>query len=231
MGHSRSESSPAYESGGDASAPSSPFSGPWPEAADVVAVGGSLEPDLVLDAYVHGVFPFYGADQPTLWWCPDPRTVIPLGAFHVPRRLARTIGTRDYEVRVDTSFEAVVRACDEGRPDGSWIHEDMVRCYVELHRRGHAHALEVWRGPRLVGGLYGVTVGGCFAAESMFHRERDMSKVALAHLVGRLRVRGFTLLDVQFLTPHLARFGAVEIPRTRYLGRLAAVRADPVTFA
>lgn len=209
----------------------SPFAGPWPEGEDVVALGGTLAPDLVLDAYRHGVFPFYDASQPVLWWCPDPRAVLPLDAFHVPRRLARRMRHGDFEIRVDTAFGAVIRACNERRPDGTWIHEDMVAAYEALHRRGHAHALEVWREGRLVGGIYGVAVGACFAAESMFHRETDMSKVALVRLVEHLRTRGFELLDVQFLTPHLERFGCLEIPRAQYLDRVRGLRDRSVRFS
>jgi leucyl/phenylalanyl-tRNA--protein transferase len=207
----------------------SPFARPWPAGEDIVAVGGRLEAALVLDAYRHGVFPFYDEAHPVLWWCPDPRAVLPLDGLHVPRRLRRTLGDPAWEITVDTDFEAVMRACDEHRADGTWIHEDMVRCYVALHAAGHAHSLEVRREGRLVGGLYGVAVGGVFSAESKFHRARDASKVALVHLARRLAERGFAVLDVQFLTPHLERFGCVEIARDEYLARVReAVKRDTV---
>jgi len=210
-------------------APRSPFACSWPEDEDVVAIGGRLEPDLVLDAYRHGVFPFYDASHPVLWWCPDPRAVLPLDHLHVPRRLARTMRDPAWEVTVDTAFEDVMRACDERRPDGTWIHEDMVRCYVALHERGHAHSLEVRRAGRLVGGIYGVSAGGVFCAESKFHRVRDASKVALVSLARRLAACDFAVLDVQFLTPHLRQFGCVEIPRRAYLAEVReAVRRDRV---
>ncbi len=209
----------------------SPFAGPWPAGEDIVAVGGVLEPDLVLDAYRHGVFPFYDEGHPVLWWCPDPRAVLPLDAVHVPRRLARRMRRAGYEIRIDTAFGDVMRACDANRADGTWIHEAMIAAYEELHRRGHAHALEVWQEGRLVGGVYGVAVGGCFAAESMFHRVRDMSKLGLVHLARRLRERGFRLLDVQFLTPHLSRFGCVELPRETYLAEVRRWRDADVAFA
>lgn len=135
-----------------------------------------------------------------------------------------------WEITVDTDFEGVMRACDEHRPDGSWIHEDMVRCYVALHAQGHAHSLEVRRAGRLVGGLYGIAVGGMFAAESKFHRERDASKAALVHLASRLADRGFSVLDVQFLTPHLERFGCVELPREVYLARVREAVQQRATF-
>jgi leucyl/phenylalanyl-tRNA--protein transferase len=199
---------------------SSPFARAGAADQDLVAVGGALEPDAVLDAYRHGVFPWNGERDPVLWWCPDPRAILPLDALHVPRRLERTLGSGRFDVRVDGDFEGVVRACAEARKDGTWIHEGMVRCYVELARRGHAHSLEVLEGDRLVGGVYGVACGGLFAAESMFHRVRDASKVALVALARRLRERRYALLDVQFVTPHLARFGAVAIPRAAYLARL-----------
>jgi leucyl/phenylalanyl-tRNA--protein transferase len=198
--------------------------------ADLVAVGGPLAPDLVLEAYRRGIFPWYDAADPVLWWSPDPRAILPLESLHVPRRLLRTMRTRDLEVRVDTAFEEVMAACDENRPDGSWIHAAMRHCYADLHARGHAHSLEVRSGGVLVGGIYGVAVGGAFAAESMFHRVRDASKVALVHLAWRLRERGFTLLDVQFRTRHLGRFGVVEIPRDDYLRRLDAALALDVRF-
>ena len=208
----------------------SPFEGPWPDGEDIIAVGGTLEPALVLDAYRHGVFPFHDAAQPVLWWCPDPRAVLPISTLHVAARLERRIRKGDFQVRVDSAFEDVMRACDENRPDGSWIHEGMLEAYGVLHREGHAHSLEVWQGARLVGGVYGVAVGACFAAESMFHRVRDMSKVALVHLVRRLEARGFELLDVQFETPHLLTFGCEEIPRTDYLARVKALREKKVSF-
>lgn len=209
----------------------SPFARAWPPGEDIVAVGGALEPGQVLDAYRHGVFPFYDEAHPVLWWCPDPRAVLPLDALHVPRRLERTMRSAAWDVSVDTDFEAVIRACDERRSDGTWIHEDMVRCYAALARQGHAHSLEIRRAGRLVGGVYGVSVGGVFAAESKFHRARDASKVALVHLARRLRQRGFSVLDVQFLTPHLQRFGCVEIPRDEYLARVAEAVAHDVRFA
>jgi len=197
---------------------------------DLVAVGGTLDAPLVLEAYRHGIFPWYDAGEPVLWWSPDPRAILPLDDLHVSRRLARTIASGRFAVRRDTAFDEVVRACDENRPDGSWIHADMRRCYGDLHRAGHAHSLEVYEGDALVGGIYGVAFGGGFAGESMFHRVRDASKVALVALVAHLRARGFTLLDVQFKTSHLARFGCVEVPRAAYLARVHAVRDEDVRF-
>jgi len=161
------------------------------------------------------------------WFSPDPRGVLPLEAFRTPSRLARVIRQGSFEIAVDRDFEGVIRGCGERPDDGTWISEDIVQSYVTLHERGFAHSVETWQDGRLVGGLYGVHLGGAFFGESMFHRVTDASKVALAALVERLQTRGFALLDVQWVTPHLARFGAVEIPRVEYLGRLeAALRLD-----
>ena len=212
-------------------APASAFAGvPMPPGEDLVAEGGMLVPGLVLDAYRHGIFPWYEADDPWLWWSPDPRGILPLDAVHVPRRLERTMASGRFRVTRDEVFEAVMRACDEDRPDGTWIHPAMVECYVALHEAGHAHSLEVWEGDVLAGGIYGVAFGGGFAAESKFHRVRDASKVALVALARHLLAQGFELLDVQFVTPHLGRFGCVEIPRDDYLARVRAVRDLPVRF-
>ncbi len=167
-------------------------------------------------AYRRGIFPMH--DDRTgeiLWFLPDPRTIIPLDGFHISRSLARTIRKGAFEVRIDTEFEGVMRGCAD-RPEGSWISEEFLAVYGALHRMGKAHSVETWRDGRLVGGTYGVALGGAFMAESMFHRETDASKVALAALVARLRERQFALLDVQYLTPHLQSLGAVEIPHRRY---------------
>ncbi len=203
---------------------------PMAAGADIVAAGGQLDPDLVLDAYRHGIFPWHDAGEPVLWWCPDPRAILPLDAVHVPRRLRRTLRSGRFEVRWDSAFEAVIRACDENRVDGSWIHADVRRCYMALHECGHAHSCEVYDAGDLVGGLYGVAFGGGFAAESMFHRARDASKVALIALVERLRAADFVLLDVQFCTPHLEQFGCIEIPRAEYLARVRDAVAMDVTL-
>jgi leucyl/phenylalanyl-tRNA--protein transferase len=197
---------------------------------DLVAFGGRPEPDTLLDAYRHGVFPWYEADGPVLWWSPDPRAVIRPESLRVSRRLERTIRSGRLEIRVDGDFEGVMRACGEGRREGTWIHEEMVEGYLALSRRGVAHCVEALRGGKVVGGVYGVAVGRVFCAESMFHRERDASKVALARLCRALFAAGFSLVEVQFLTPHLARFGAVEIPREDYLRGLAEGRDDPRPF-
>jgi leucyl/phenylalanyl-tRNA---protein transferase len=191
----------------------------------------TLTPEGVLLAYRHGIFPM--ADERSgevLWFRPDPRAVIALDGFRVSRSLARTIRRGLFEIRVDTAFEGVMRGCAD-RPEGTWISERFVEIYCALHRAGAAHSVEAWRQGRLVGGTYGVALGGAFMAESMFHRERDASKAALAGLVSRLRRRGFALLDVQYLTPHLESLGAVEISRREYERRLERALALPCTFA
>jgi leucyl/phenylalanyl-tRNA--protein transferase len=181
----------------------------------------AFTPEGVELAYRHGIFPM--ADERSgevLWFRPDPRAVIPLDGFHVSRSLARTIRRGRFEIRVDTDFEGVMRGCADRR-EGSWIDGRFVDVYAALHRAGKAHSVEAWREGRLVGGTYGVALGGAFMAESMFHRETDASKVALAALVSRLWERRFILLDVQYLTPHLESLGAIEIPRHEYERRLA----------
>jgi leucyl/phenylalanyl-tRNA--protein transferase len=209
---------------------------PWipPELADpegLVGVGGDLRPETLLLAYADGVFPWFNPTDPVLWWSPDPRAVIEMNGFVVPRRLARTIRQGRFRVTVNQSFETVIRACGENRPEGTWVTDEMVRAYTALHTLGFAHSVETWVGDELAGGTYGVAIGAFFAAESMFYRVTDGSKVALAALVERLRDRGYELLDVQMTTPHTQRFGAVEIPRREYLRRLRrAVRETQVTF-
>jgi leucyl/phenylalanyl-tRNA--protein transferase len=187
-----------------------------------------IDPALLVRAYREGIFPMALDDGEIGWFSPDPRGIIPLDTFHVPARLARVARSGRFEIRIDAAFEAVMRACAERRDDdGTWISDEIVESYVALFRLGLAHSVEVWRGGALVGGLYGVSIGGAFFGESMFHRETDASKVALVALVDRLRRRGFTLLDTQWVTPHLQQFGATEIPRSEYLKRLrVALRKD-----
>ena len=175
---------------------------------------------LLLSAYREGIFPMALEDGEIGWFSPDPRGVIPLDAFHAPRRLQRVRRSDEWVVRVDTRFEDVMRACAERPGEGTWISDEIFESYVELHRQGCAHSVEVWRENVLAGGLYGVHLGGAFFGESMFHRVTDASKVALVALVERLVARGFVLLDTQWMTSHLQQFGAVEIPRKEYLRRL-----------
>jgi leucyl/phenylalanyl-tRNA--protein transferase len=174
--------------------------------------------DALLTAYADGWFPMAIAPGEIRWYSPDPRGIIPLDTFHVPSRLARTLRRDPFDIRIDTAFEAVIRACaareDE---DGNWIDAEIIESYTALHARGFAHSVETWREGRLVGGLYGVSLGGAFFGESMFHHVTDASKAALVALVARLRARGFALLDTQWVTEHLRQFGAIEVPRRRYL--------------
>jgi len=204
-----------------------------PELADdlgLVAVGGDLRPERLLHAYRSGVFPWYDEDGPICWWSPDPRAIFDLDTFSVSPRLRRTIRSGRFEVTINGDFSSVIRGCGEQRDGGTWITDGMIEAYERLHQLGHAHSIEVWHEGRLAGGLYGVAIGGFFAGESMFYRERDASKVALANLIDRLRQRGFQLFDIQFLTDHTARLGAVEIPRAEYLDRLRFALACDVSF-
>ncbi len=182
-----------------------------------------LTPQLLINAYSQGLFPMADKNGAIYWYDPDPRAVLPLETFHVSRRLARTIRREKFELRVDTAFKAVISACARLGQDntGNWINREIIDAYTQLHHLGFAHSVESWQDGKLVGGLYGVSLRGLFAGESMFSLERDASKVALVHLVERLRQGGFVLLDTQFITPHLQQFGAIEISRQAYKLRLA----------
>jgi leucyl/phenylalanyl-tRNA--protein transferase len=247
-----------------------------PELADetgLVAMGGDLSPERLLEAYRRGIFPWYDDNLPICWWSPDPRAIFELDGFHISRRLRRTCRSGKFHVTFDRAFSDVIRGCADRPGQGTWITQEMIDAYESLHRLGHAHSVEVWASTKdeggkmnkasrgasapgslrtsarlphplalsssfishsssltLVGGVYGVAVGGLFAGESMFSRERDASKVALVHLVERLRKRGFQLFDIQFLNDHTARLGAVEIPRREYLARLRAALGCEVSF-
>jgi leucyl/phenylalanyl-tRNA---protein transferase len=184
-----------------------------------------LTPDILIEAYAAGIFPMAeSADDKELFWVdPNRRGILPLDGFHMPRRLKRVLRGGRFAVRADTAFASVIRGCAEAsemRPS-TWINDEIVRLYTALFERGAAHSVECWQEGDLVGGLYGVSLGAAFFGESMFSRVTDASKVALAHLVARLRRGGYRLLDTQFLTPHLARFGAIEISRARYHRLLA----------
>jgi leucyl/phenylalanyl-tRNA---protein transferase len=193
-------------------------------------VNNQLTPDHLLSAYVQGIFPMAeGRDDPTVHWV-DPRLrgVLPLDGFHISRSLARTLRRWPHRVTVDTAFVDVVQACADR--DETWINATILDLYIALHARGYAHSLELWEGTDLVGGVYGVTLGAAFFGESMFSRRTDASKIALAYLVDRLKAGGFTLFDTQFLTPHLASLGAVEVKRAEYHRRLAAALSERATF-
>jgi leucyl/phenylalanyl-tRNA--protein transferase len=199
------------------------------EPNGLLAVGGALSPEWLIHAYAHGVFPWYSAEQPILWWAPDPRAVLLPEEFRVSRSLARSIRRRGYETRIDTAFEDVIEACAGPRHGsaGTWITREMHAAYVELHARGLAHSFETWAGGALVGGLYGVTIGRVFFGESMFTRETDASKVALARLVAECRRHAVPLIDCQMPSPHLASLGSRNLPRSEFEQALARLVAQP----
>jgi leucyl/phenylalanyl-tRNA--protein transferase len=186
----------------------------------LLAAGGDLSAARLLEAYRRGVFPWYSGAEPILWWSPDPRLVLHCGDFKLSRSLAKSVRNRGYEVRIDTAFERVLAGCAD-REEGTWLGPAMRKAYAALHRAGHAHSFETWRGADLVGGLYGVALGRMFFGESMFSRATDASKVALVVLVEELKARSFPLIDCQMHTPLLASLGAREIPRRAFLRALA----------
>lgn len=218
-------------------------------ADGLLAVGGDLSEARLVAAYRRGIFPWYESGGPPLWWSPDPRCVLFPERLKVSRSLARRLRRGDFDCTLDTAFARVISACaapragkrgdggDGGGDDGgggdgdggggTWLTPDMMRAYTALHRRGIAHSAEAWRGGELVGGLYGVALGGAFFGESMFSRESDASKVALAQLVERLRAWGFALIDCQVTSPHLLRLGAEELPRAEFIARLQAALKLP----
>lgn len=185
----------------------------------LLAAGGTLAPHRLLDAYRHGIFPWFNEGDPVLWWSPDPRMVLFPDEFKVSRSLRKTLQKKIYEIRVDTSFEAVMRACAAPRRGqaGTWISEDVIAAYARLHHMGLAHSVEAWHEGGLAGGLYGVGIGRMFYGESMFSRKTDASKVALAHLVAQLRRWNFGMIDCQMKTLHLASLGAREVPRAEFI--------------
>ncbi len=199
-----------------------------------IAPGGAIPPDLLLRAYASGVFPMAedAGDEDVFWVRPELRGVIPLDRFHVPRSLAKIVRQKRFDIAFDNDFQGVIEGCAEARADRptTWINEAIQDAYGALFKRGYCHSVEAWREGRLVGGLYGVSLGSAFFGESMFARERDASKVCLYHLVERLKAQGFTLLDTQFTTEHLKRFGAIDIPRDRYEKLLAAAIEKPAWF-
>jgi leucyl/phenylalanyl-tRNA--protein transferase len=200
----------------------------------LLCIGGRLAPEWLLDAYAHGIFPWpMWEDEPIAWWSPDPRAIIELDGLRVSRRLERTIRSGKFRVTCDQDFAGVIHGCATAgdRTGNTWLTPAMIAAYRWMHALGHAHSVEVWEAERLVGGTYGIAIGGLFAAESMFHFERDASKVALAHLVSHLEACKFRLLDVQQWTEHTGSMGAIEISREDYLRRLALAVQLPVSFA
>jgi len=213
--------------------PAAPFPDPAlaeTEPNGLLAVGGDLSPERLRNAYRLGIFPWYSEGQPILWWSPDPRLVLQPGDLRVSRSLRRTLRRDVFSVSIDRDFAGVIRACAAPRPDadGTWIVPEMIGAYERLHALGLAHSAEAWRDGELVGGLYGVAMGQVFFGESMFSRASDASKVAFVHLVQRLAAWGYTLVDCQVYTAHLASLGATETPRAAFRRHLAAALDQPV---
>ena len=209
------------------------FRFPSPDRADaegLVAVGGDLSVPRLLLAYRSGIFPW--TVDPITWWSPEPRAIFELDGFHVSRSLARVIRKGVFSITMDRAFGQVMQGCAAPAPGrrSTWISPEFIAAYTQLHQQGHAHSLECWQGRRLVGGIYGVTMGGFFAGESMFHRVSDASKVALFHLIEHLRRQRFVLFDIQMLTPITAQLGGISIPRAEYLSRLAQAVTQTVAF-
>ena len=197
-------------------------------------MGGDLHPDTLRLAYRQGIFPWPHDGLPLLWFCPPRRAILDLSAIHIPKRLARTRRLTPLQFTIDTAFDRVISACrTSARPDqqGTWITEEVEEAYIAAHQLGFAHSAEAWTPDgELVGGVYGIDSGGAFGGESMFHRQADASKLALLHMVDHLAARGATFLDIQMMTPHMQRLGAVEIPRRQFLRRLALEQARNLTL-
>lgn len=200
------------------------------EADGLLAIGGGLEPARVLLAYARGIFPWNGPDEPLMWFCPSPRMVLELpGDLHIPRSLLKTRRRESWTVTLDTAFSAVMTACAEPRDDeaGTWITPGILAAFTTLHRVGVAHSVEVWDGPELIGGLYGLAIGQAFCGESMFTRRDDASKLAFIALARQLTTWGFTLIDCQVATDHLRRLGGRELPLEDFLARLTTATRSP----
>ncbi|MBF0294940.1 MAG: leucyl/phenylalanyl-tRNA--protein transferase [Magnetococcales bacterium] len=204
------------------------------EPEGILAVGGDLSLRRLLTAYSEGIFPWYSRGEPILWWSPDPRLVLDPHGLHIPKSLAKTMRKTPFSITCDRAFPQVIRACGQLRQkNGTWITHDLEKAFIQLHRLGLAHSVEAWgmgenAQPILVGGLYGLALGGIFFGESMFHVRPEASKIALVHLARQLQARGFTLIDCQMKTDHLLRFGAYEIPRALFLTRLQEALRLPI---
>lgn len=203
------------------------------QPSGLLAAGGDLSPERLLAGYRRGIFPWYEAGQPILWWCPDPRTVLPLGAFHVSRSLSRTLRRAQLRTTLNQSFAAVIDGCAADRPGqhGTWITPQMRAAYLRLHKMGFGHSVETWLERELVGGIYGVAIGRMFFAESMFSRHTDASKVALHRLVAELRLRECPMIDCQISSAHLTSMGACEISRQEFVDQTAALCAQTTAVA
>lgn len=209
------------------------FNFPNPSLADpdgLLAVGGDLEPETLLCAYKNGIFPWFDSDTPILWWCPDPRAILEFNNLYVSKRLARTLRGDKFQVTFNQDFDAVVKGCAYRPEEGTWITPEVAKAYGKFHQLGHAHSVEVWQNGSLVGGLYGVAIGGLFAGESMFSTVSDASKIALVALVDRLKQKGFQLFDLQIINDHTSMMGATEIPRDSYLARIKTAVKLKVSF-
>jgi leucyl/phenylalanyl-tRNA--protein transferase len=197
----------------------------------LLAIGGDLSSERLLEAYKLGIFPWYSQGQPILWWSPDPRAVLYPRHFSISRSLKKNLRNRSYHVTIDSAFEQVINRCAAPRRKeplgGTWITPDMINAYLELHQLGYAHSVETWNGPTLVGGLYGVSLGATFFGESMFSTQTDASKVALVYLVRLVQRWDFHFIDCQVPSPHVMRLGAESVPRERFLGELAAALSSP----
>ena len=202
----------------DPAAPFPPVEQALLDPDGLLAVGGDLSPQRLLNAYQHGIFPWYTEGEPILWWSPDPRCVLFPEKLKISRSLRKTLRKQLFEVRMDTAFEAVMQACAENRPNqkGTWITDDILQAYVNMHQLGFAHSVECWQDGQLMGGLYGMAIGKVFFGESMFSRKTDASKVAMVYLCEYLKQHGFKLIDSQVYTQHLESLGAEMIPRTRF---------------
>lgn len=214
----------------DRDQPFPPLTRALAEPNGLLAAGGALTAERLIDAYRNGIFPWYSEGQPLLWWSPDPRMVLVPGDFKISRSLGKRLKQGHFEVRVDTAFETVMRACaaPRGRHGGTWITDEMVAAYTALHRRGLAHSVETWKEGELAGGLYGVALGRMFYGESMFTRATDASKIALAYLARQLQRWDFGMIDCQMNTDHLASLGAHEIPRAEFVRQLKVlVNCEP----
>ena len=209
------------------------FNFPNPSLADpdgLLAVGGNLEPETLLSAYQQGIFPWFDEDTPILWWSPDPRAILEFDNLYISKRLARTIRTNKFQITFDQDFDAVVKGCTYRPEEGTWITPEVANAYGEFHRSGHAHSVEVWQQGVLVGGLYGVAIGGLFAGESMFSTVSDASKIAMVALVSRLKEKGYQLFDLQIINEHTSSMGATEIPRDDYLARVKTTIKKDICF-
>jgi leucyl/phenylalanyl-tRNA--protein transferase len=200
-------------------------------AEGLVAVGGDFSVPRLLLAYRSGIFPWTA--DPITWWSPDPRAIFELNGIHISHSLARELRRERFQITRDRAFMQVMEGCAESRPGRgeTWITREFLKAYTRLHEQGHAHSLECWQGERLAGGIYGVAVGGLFAGESMFHRSSNASKVAVCHLIEHLRSRGFTLFDIQMLTPITTQLGGVTIARAEYLRRLVSAIEQKCSFS